>query len=201
MFNLKKSLVMLALSTVCIMPAYVSEAATIVFLPVMNETTELLDDANAVFFDRAVEALKVNDVYELLDDEKADKAIAKYAKQGVIPDQATLQLIAQEAGADAVAMYRIDDIKEEQTLWNDEWTYKVHLSGYIYAYNSLAKKTNMTNRIVEDVERPYSESARFNIPKEVFANSVTREIKRIIGDKKFRFEKPRISKAGQKGNR
>lgn len=201
MFNFKKSLAMLALSAACIMPAYVSEAATIVFLPVMNETTEILEEANAVFFDRAVEALKKNGVYELVDDEKADKAIAKYVKQGVVPDQATLQNIAQEAGVDAVAMYRIEELKEEQTLWNDEWTYKVHLSGYIYAYNSLAKKTNMTNRIVEDVERPYSESARFNIPQEVFADSVTREINRVIGNKKFNLSGPKISARGQKGNR
>lgn len=201
MLSLKKSLAMLAVSAACIMPAYVADAATIAFLPVINNSEMLLDEANGVFFDRAIEAIKKNGEYELVDTEQAEKAINKYSKEGILPDYDTLANIANEAGVDAVVAYRIDELKEEQEQWFGEWSYKVHLHGQVAAYNALSKKTDMSHKVSEDVDRPYSESARFNIPREVFADSVTREINRVIGNKKLNIAKPRISGHGQKGDR
>lgn len=190
----------MAVSAACVLPCFNAEAATIAVVPLVNQTVEH-EDANGVYFDRVVEALKKNGEFELVDDDAVNKAIDKYTKPGILPDVQAMQAICNEGNVDAVFAYQLENLSDEQVLYGTEWTYYVHLRGKVAGYNTLAKKPIRNNKVVEDVERPYSESARFNIPQEVFADSVTREINRVIGNKKLNLAGPKISARGQKGNR
>lgn len=200
MFNFRKALATMALTAACVAPCFSADAATIAVIPLVNNVAEY-ENADAVYFDRVVEALKKNGTFEMVEDTGLDKAIAKYTKQGVLPDTEALKAICEEGNVDAVFAYQLDLLEDEQKLFGTEWNYKVYMRGKVAAYNTLAKNPVKNNKVVEEIERPYSESARFNIKEEVFADSVTREINRAIGNKKLNLSGPKISARGQRGNR
>ena len=72
--------------------------------------------------------------------------------------------------------------------------------GSLVAYDLATGK--YTNKKISDTrERQESMLARYDISGEQFADSVTREIKRILGVKKISVERPRISSSGLKGEK
>ena len=196
-----KSLAALAVTAACMAPCFSADAATIALLPLVNNVADY-EDAGAVFYDRAVEAIKKNGVYEIVDDATVDKAIAKYTKPGVLPKPDALRAICEEGNVDAVFAYELESLEDEEGTYafSTEYFYKVHLRGHVSYYNTLLKKPAKYTLVVEDSDRPYSESSRFNLKEELYADSVTREVNRAIANKKLNFQGPRISARGQKGN-
>ena len=201
MSRLLKSLVALAISAACVVPCFSADAATIALLPLVNDEAEY-ENAGAIYYDRAVEAINKNGAYEIVDDDTLNKAIAKYTKPGVLPKPDALKAICEEGNVDAVFAYYLESLTDEEgTLFmSTEYFYKAHLRGRVSYYNTLLKKPAKWSLVVEDVDRPYSEAARFDIKGELFADSVTREINRAIANRKLNLQGPRISAKGQRGN-
>lgn len=175
-----------------------AEAATVALLPLVNNVAEK-ENLESVYYDRAVEVVKMDPSYELVDSSALDKAIEKNVKPQMLTDRQACEAIAQEANIDVVIAMQVDEMTVKE-LGTQEDTVILGLRGKCVSYNALTGKYIAKN-IVEEDKVEGSVLARFDMPSNQFANSVTREMKRALGIKKITFEKPRISKAGFKGDR
>lgn len=178
-----------------------ADAASVAVVPLINNVVDR-DDLNSIYYDRAVEALKNAEDSELVDDQTLDKAIAKYTKQGVMPDKAALEGIAQEGNVDIVIVMQVDELNRRDITFDNrgELDIEIRCEGKAAYYDSV-KGVYKSAKIYDEQKMEMSQGARFDVEGEMFANNVTRFVKRALGVKKITFEKPRISKAGQKGNR
>lgn len=201
MSKFMKTMVTMMISAACMLPAYATEAANIVIVPLINNVVER-EDLGQIYFDRTIEAVK-NANADLLDGKEVDDALAKHTKQGVLPTQAEMAEIAAATNADIVFAMQADvlnrtDLLSEQTR---EWDMRIICEGKAAIYDINNKKAYRVFSISENQVMPMSLGARFDEEGNIFASNVSRYVKRALGVKKVSFEKPRISKAGQKGNR
>lgn len=178
-----------------------ADAANIVVVPLINNVVER-DDLNQIYYDRVIEAVKVADA-DLLDGKEVDVALEKHTKQGMLPTQEEMAEIAAATNADVVFAMQADvlnrtDLLSEQTR---EWDMRITCEGKAAIYDINNKKAYRVFSIADSQVMPMSYGARFDEEGNMFANNVSRYVKRALGVKKVTFEKPRISKAGQKGNR
>lgn len=175
-----------------------AEAAKVALLPLVNNVIER-DDLSAIYYDRAVEATKNANDAELVDSSELDKAVSKYIKIGELPSQESCTAIANEGGADIVIGLQVDELDNKPLdAFSDDT--KMFLKGKLVVLNLQTGKY-ISKRIDDDKVVPQMTLARYDGCGDMFGDTVTREVKRILGVKKVTFEKPRISKAGFKGDR
>lgn len=175
------------------------DAASVVLVPLVNNVVDR-EDLGSIYYDRTVEAVKNADS-EILDNKDVDQALEKNTKPGILPTEADLKEIASATGADIVVAMQVDQVsREDITVFNNaELDMIVKCEGAFASYNAMNGKYKRTG--IRDEDRmPMSVGARYDVPGEMFANNVTRQIKRALGVKKVSIEKPRISKSGFKGN-
>lgn len=177
-----------------------ADAANVVMLPLVNNVVER-EDLGAIYFDRAIETSKQKNDFEIIDGKEVDQAIEKNTKQGVLADEAALKEIAAATGADVVFGMQIDEVsREDITVFNAmEQDMIVRCNGVFVYYNAMTGKYKLA-KVMEEDRMPMSLGARYDIPGEMFGNSVTNNVRRALGIKKIVIEKPRISKGGFKGN-
>lgn len=201
MSKFMKTMAMLAVSTACMLPVVVADAANIVIVPLVNNVVER-DDLGQIYFDRTIEAIKNADA-DLLDGKEVDDALSKNTTQGLLPTQAQMAEIAASANADIVFAMQVDAVNRIDLLSDQthEFDMRISCEGKVAIYDVNSKKAYRAMSISDSQEMPMSMGARFDVEGEMFANNVTRYIKRALGVKKVTFEKPHISKSGQKGNR
>lgn len=185
-------LVMGALTACMSMPIVNSaEAATVALLPLINNVVDR-EDLGAIYYDRAVEATKIVDGYEIIDNDALDKAIAKNLKPNTLPDQAACEAIAAEANVDYVLMMQVDKLFINQRYGGPSHDYVLlNLNGRYVAYDAITGKY-INKRIMEEKRAVAAQMARYDISGSQFGDSVTRETKRALSIKKVTFAKPRI---------
>lgn len=195
------SAVLFSLLTICLVLPCTTEAASAVILPLINNVADR-DDLGQIYYDRAIEAMKKANGVELADDTKVDQAIAKYSKVGVLPDQAALEGIAREANVEYVLAMQVDKLVREDITMDNHGDNELTLQceGNAIAYNATTGKI-IKYEIYDRDRQELSQGARYDVEGEMFANNVTRFVKRALGVKKITIERPRISKDGFKGNR
>ncbi len=176
-----------------------AEAANVALLPLINNVVER-EDLGSIYYDRAVDVAKMSN-NDLVDDSTLDKAIAKYTKAGVIPTKEDMMSIASEGNVDVVYIMQIDELNRKDLLDRNTTDYQVQFdvvgkSAYYNAMTGVYKVDKVRETKIEDA----GVTARYDIAGEMFGNNVTRYVRRALGFKKIVIEKPRISRAGLKGN-
>lgn len=177
-----------------------AEAAKVALLPLVNNVVDR-EDLNQIYYDRAVSATKEADDSEIVENTEVDAFGDKFVKLGQLPDQEALAELAQKSGSDLVVMMQVDEMsyhKKSTNLNSDGLV--LNLKGRLVAFDNIQGKF-INKRIDDEDECKESLTARYDVLGDQFAKSVTREMKRLLGVKKVSFEKPKISKAGFKGDR
>lgn len=174
-----------------------AEAASVAILPLVNNVIDR-EGLESIYYDRAIEAVKLDPSYEIAESPELDAAINKSTTQQVLLDRKACEDIANAAKIDIVIAMQVDTMTVEE-LFDKEDSVILGLKGRFVSYNALNGKF-IDKKIVEENKVEGSTLARYDRSGEQFANSVTREIKRVLGIKKITFEKPRISSSGLKGN-
>ena len=177
-----------------------AEAARIALLPLINNVAER-DDLQQIYYDRAIEVTKNVPDAEIVDSIELDKAIEKNLTPNQLPAQAACEAIARDGGVDVVIMMQVDKLDyKNKGFGSHSENVVLQEKGSLVAYDLATGK--YTNKKISDTrERQESMLARYDISGEQFADSVTREIKRILGVKKISVERPRISSSGLKGDK
>lgn len=198
MFKFLKSLAMAAV-VASFMPTVEVEAANVVVLPLINNVADF-DAGSSIYFDRIIDSIKRNGEHELLDGDNVEKAVAKYTKTGMLPDDNAMKNIAQEIGADVIFAMQIDSLTEDMVYENLEYSLIEKIEGKAVTYNAITGKYKLA-KIFDDEKSLLQEGARYNLRNAFFGKHVTREINRAIGNKKLNISGPKISKSGFKGDR
>lgn len=177
-----------------------AEAAKVALLPLVNNVVDR-EDLNQIYYDRAVSATKQAEDSELVENTEVDAVGDKFVKLGQLPDQEALAELAQKSGSDLVVMMQVDEMSYHKKSTNPNSDGLVlNLKGRLVAFDNIQGKF-INKRIDDEDECKESLTARYDVLGDQFAKSVTREMKRLLGVKKVTFEKPKISKAGFKGDR
>lgn len=200
MSKFMKTVAMMAISAACMLPSFATEAATVALVPLVNNVVDR-DDLGAIYYDRAIEAIKNGDS-ELVDDQRVEKVMDKVVKQGALPTEADLRTISEEGNVDIVIAMEVNELERVDIMMDNarEQEFTLKVTGKCVYYNALTNQHKLI-KISDSDRQPLSVGARYDVEGEIFANNVTRYVKRILGVKKVSFEKPRISGAGLKGNR
>lgn len=188
--KLFRYLAIAALTSVLSLPVYgSSEAANVAVLPLVNNIIEK-ENLDSVYFDRAVEAVKLDTSLEIIDNAQLDAAIAKNVKPQQLPDKAACAAIAEAANVDYIFVMQADTMSIKE-LYNQGDNVMLNFTGRCVSYNAQNGKF-VDKKIVEEDKIEGLLLARYDMSTRQFANSVTREVKKAFGIKKVGFEKPRI---------
>lgn len=168
-----------------------AEAANIVILPLVNNVS--YEDVESTFFDNAIDVIKDQSKYELIDGNNVDEAISKYTVKGKLPDANALKSIAEAVDADLVVCMELNEINAESFYDKREDVEVLTLLGNTVSYN---KENNQFKKHKIDVEERYDPAmyARQNHPLRKWARTVQSEMKTVMNIKKFKIEKQRIQK-------
>lgn len=188
----------MAAAAACISFSAVSsaDAANVALLPLINNVVER-EDLGAIYYDRAVAATKLDESLTIIDNSELDAAITKNLKPNTLPDKATCEAIAKAGNVDYIFIMQVDKLDFAETNNTKTDGVILNLNGRCVSYN-VATGKYVNKSVVEQDTRDGSLLARYDICGNQFGDSVTREIKKALGIKKFGFEKQTI---GFKGDR
>ena len=172
------------------------EAATVALLPMINNVVER-DDLSSIYYDRAVSAVKINPELEIVESEELDKAVEKFLPKMQLPDKVACEAIVQAAGVDYIFIIQADEMTLKEPVVHKDDFVTLGLKGRCVSYSTITGKY-VNKSIIEEDKVPGATLARYDMMGKQFGNSVTREIKKALGIKKFTVEKQRI---GLKGDR
>lgn len=188
-----KQILLMAFASLCLVnPVFNSvEAKEVVLLPLINRTTEY-EDFGQIYYNRAINVMKLNDEYSLTDDRKIEELSTKFTKEGILPSEMTCREIAEAANADiviAMEMNKLDVIELPSTKMNDDVL--LLLKGKFVSYNRETGKYQMRNLADENKMRGAFLN-RYNLEASLFSDTVTREMKKALGIKKLSLEGPKV---------
>lgn len=190
---MKKFLMMAVMALCMVMPGIMSSAAAanIVVLPVINNTT--YEGINETFYDNAIDVIKGQTKYFLIDNDAVTTAIDKYTTKGVLPTKEVLMNIAGETDADLVLCIELDTVKLEESYFGKENKADLLLAGYTVSYDRETGK--FFKRTLHETET-YDPAmyTRQNYPLRKFARLVQHEMRRVMNVKGFKVEKPHFQK-------
>lgn len=168
-----------------------AEAANIVILPLINNVSE--EGVDSVYYDNAVNAIKDQTKYEMLDGNEVENAISKYTTKGNLPDVNALRSISEAVDADLVVCVELNKINVESEYGHMEDRDILTILGNTVSYN---KENNQFKKHKIDVEERYDPAMyiRQNYPLRKWARIIQSEMHSIMNVKKFKVEKPRMAK-------
>ena len=175
-----------------------AEAANVALLPLINNVVER-EDLGAIYYDRAVEATKNAVDYDIVESSELDKAVETYIKGNALPDKAACEKIAAEGNVDVIFIMQADKLgHSERGMSSKADVTNLYFHGKLIAYNALTGQFTAKN-IRETKMWNTAAMARYDIIGGFFGDSVTREMKRVLGVKKISVERPKIGNI--KGNK
>lgn len=175
-----------------------AEAANVALLPLINNVIER-DDLSSIYYDRAVEVTKNAVDYEIVESSELDKAVETYIKGNTLPDKAACEAIASEGHVDVIFIMQADKLgHSNRGLSSKADVTNLYFNGKLIAYNTLTGQFTAKN-IRETKMWNTAAMARYDIVGGFFGDSVTREMKRVLGVKKVTIERPKIGNI--KGNK
>lgn len=174
------------------------EAANVALLPLINNVIER-EDLGAIYYDRAVEATKNAVDYEIVESSELDKAVEAYIKANSLPDKAACEKIANEGSVDVIFIMQADKLgHSDRGMSSKADVTNLYFNGKLVAYNTLTGQF-VSKNIREQKMWNTASFARYDIIGGFFGDSVTREMKRVLGVKKITVERPKIGNL--KGNK
>ena len=175
-----------------------AEAANVALLPLINNVIER-DDLGSIYYDRAVEATKNAIQYDIVESSELDKAVETYIKGNTLPDKAACEKIATEGNVDVIFIMQADKLgHSERGMSSKADVTNLYFHGKLIAYNALTGQFTAKN-IRETKMWNAAAMARYDIVGGFFGDSVTKEMKRVLGVKKVTIERPKIGSL--KGNK
>lgn len=168
-----------------------AEATNVVLLPLINRTTEY-EDFGQIYYNRAINVMKLNDEYTLVDDTKTEEIVAKYTAEAILPDENACHNIAKATDADiviAMEMNKLDVIELPSTKMNDDIL--LQIKGTAVSYNRLTGKF-LKHSISDENKMRGAFFNRYDLPASLFGDNVTREIKKALNIRKVTLETPKI---------
>lgn len=194
-----KYLAMAVVAAGLTLPSFNSaEAANVALLPLINNVIER-EDLGAIYYDRAVEATKNAVNYEIVESSELDKAVETYIKGNALPDKAACEKIANEGNVDVIFIMQADKLgHSDRGMSSKADVTNLYFNGKLVAYNTLTGQF-ISKNIREQKMWNTAAMARYDIVGGFFGDSVTREMKRVLGVKKITIERPKIGNI--KGNK
>lgn len=197
--KLSKFFAMAAIAAGLALPSYNTvEAANVALLPLVNNVIDR-EDLGAIYYDRAVEATKNAVDYEIVESSELDKAIETHIKGNTLPNKAACEAIANEGNVDVIFIMQADKLGHSDRGFSSKADVtNLYFQGKLIAYNAVTGQFTDKN-IRETKMWNTAAMARYDIVGGFFGDSVTREMKRVLGIKKVSVERPRIGNL--KGNK
>lgn len=197
--KLSKYLAVAAVAAGLALPTFnAAEAANVALLPLINNVVER-EDLGSIYYDRAVEATKAAVDFEIVESSTLDKAIEANVKVNALPDKAACEAIANAGNVDVIFIMQADKLgHSSRGLSSKADMTNLFFQGKLIAYNALTGQFTSKN-IRESRMWNTAAMARYDIIGGFFGDSVTREMKRVLGVKKISVERPKIGNL--KGNK
>ncbi len=161
-----------------------SQAATLVLLPLYNNTQN--EDAGPIFFTGVLQALKTKALedFELRDNDAVNAAIAKHTSEEKFPDADAMAEIAKDAGVDVVLGFELTAMDDDQSEIGYEEDYIfLNIKGNVVAYNGLTGKA-YKHKIYCDKKLEMVFTSRWNPLNEEWGRIVRVETERALTAKK-----------------
>lgn len=191
---ISKFLLMLAIAFGAACPGLLptAEAANIVVLPLIDNSGYA--GVEEVFYDNTIDCIKDQEKYTMIENDAVTAAIDKYTQKGVLPDEAGLKKLADEADADLVVCIALDkvDLKESYGMGREDKA-ELTLWGKRVSYNRETDK--FETRKLHDYEA-YDPAmyVRSNYPLRKFARLLQNDMRRVMKVKGIKVEKPKLQK-------
>lgn len=192
MKKIYRYLLMTVLALCLSIPAIAAEAASVAVLPLLNKV-EGRTDVEQVYYSGAINAIKAQAGYMLVDNDALTAVVEKYVTEGVLPDEKALKAIAAEAKIDIVIAMELDKLDYSVDRNFEESRVTLDLQGYCVSYNAIDGKF-LKHRIYDDSHTEETSMARWDWPLEQWGRNVKREVNRCLKVKKISIEAPRMSK-------
>ena len=192
MKKIYRYLLMTVLALCLSIPAIAAEAASVAVLPLLNKV-EGRTDVEQVYYSGAINAIKAQAGYMLVDNDALTAVVEKYVTKGVLPDEKALKAIAAEAKIDIVIAMELDELDYSVDRNFEESRVTLDLQGYCVSYNAIDGKF-VKHRIYDDSHTEETSMARWDWPLEQWGRNVKREVNRCLKVKKISIEAPRMSK-------
>ncbi len=167
------------------------EAAGVVLLPLVNNTTE--EDLDTTYYQKTLDAIKVENKYDLLDGEDVENAIKKFIPAGTLASKENLIKLSEAVNADLIIGIQLNELSYSFIPVRVDDTIKMNVKGNTVSYNNETGEYKI-HKIYDESEYDYGPLARTNIIIQEWGNHVTREMKRAMKVKKVSFERPRLTK-------
>lgn len=192
MKKIYRYLLMTVLALCLSIPAIAAEAASVAVLPLLNKV-EGRTDVEQVYYSGAINAIKAQAGYMLVDNDALTAVVEKHVTKGVLPDENALKAIAAEAKIDIVIAMELDKLDYSVDRNFEESRVTLDLQGYCVSYNAIDGKF-VKHRIYDDSHTEETSMARWDWPLEQWGRNVKREVNRCLKVKKISIEAPRMSK-------
>lgn len=192
MKKLYRYLLMTVLALCLSIPAIAAEAASVAVLPLINKV-EGRTDVSQVYYSGAINAIKAQQGFMLVDNDDLTAVVEKHTTKGVLPDKATLKAIAKDAKVDIVIAMELDRLDYEVERTHQDDTAILDLQGYCVSYNAIDNEF-VKHRIYDDSRIEEGSMARWDWPLEQWGRNVRKEVNRALKVKKIILDAPRMSK-------
>ena len=158
------------------------EAASVAILPLINNVEGGDNLANQVFYKEAINTLKNQKGFELVENSKLNAVIEAAMITDDVPNNATLAKIAKEGGVDIVFCMELDDLEYKNARRVGEVMYKLDLEGEAVAYNALTdtfyRHEFSSGKVVDTAL-----TVRGSWMHEEFGRQVRYEVKKVLSAK------------------
>ena len=155
------------------------EAASVAILPLINNVEGGDDLANQVFYKEAINTLKYQKGFVMVENAKLIAAIEAAMITDDVPNKETLAQIAKAGGVDIVFCMELDDLEYKNARRVGEVMYKLDLEGEAVAYNALTN-TYYKHEFSNDKEVDATLTVRRNWLHDEFARQVRYELKKAL---------------------
>ena len=168
-----------------------AEAKTVAILPLVDSVANV-EGLSEIFYDRSLEAVHKQKVYELVESEEIDAAIKKYTKPGVMPKPDALFKIAEEGNVDLVIAAEVKKVQKNIVKKTGDRKLRIIVRGNFISFDNETGKVseheaNTDKTIMEAL------NTRWDVKMETWANMVSHEMHRILGVKDLNLEGPKLS--------
>ncbi|MBQ7759515.1 MAG: hypothetical protein IJ376_00135 [Acidaminococcaceae bacterium] len=158
------------------------EAATVAILPLINNVEGGDDLANQVFYKEAINTLKYQKGFVMVENDKLNVAIDAAMITDDVPNKAALARIAQDGDVDIVFCMELDDLELKNARRVGEMRYLLDMEGEAVAYNALTGAF-YKHEFSSDKEVDAALTARGSWKHDEFARQVRRELKKALNAK------------------
>lgn len=192
MFKVLRYFMMAVMAFCFTVPAFsTAEAANVALLPLINNVAGNTT-AGQVYAEKALNAIKAQKGFTLVENAKVKAAIKKYFVEGQLPNEGILKKIAEEGGADIVICMELNTLTDEKLVGQDD-VLKLNLRGNTAAYNKITG-AYLPNDFHNDAEIEEVFTSRWDWKSEEWGRTVTREVNKALQVKKVSLWAPKMSK-------